>query len=135
MSFTWKEEYAVGVRIIDEQHKVLLELLNDLDQVRKNPEAAATKRSGILQRLENYTKVHFTTEEEIMRIYGVKDFETHKAMHAKFAEKVQAFNEFYNDDKMFLFENVYTYLEGWLLKHIQVEDKKLGPYLNSQGLS
>jgi hemerythrin-like metal-binding protein len=134
VSFEWKSEYSIGVFIIDEQHKVLVQLLNDLGGLRsensKNPES----KSSILQRLDAYTKVHFITEEELMRIYGFEDLENHRKLHAKFSEKVESFCNFYHDDKMFLFDNVFNYLEGWLIKHIQGEDKKLGPYLNSKGL-
>jgi hemerythrin len=137
MAVKWKPEYSVGVFIIDEQHKVLIELLNDLENLKSIDEKSQENqesKSSILQRLDQYTKIHFITEEELMRIYGYDDLENHKKLHARFSEKVEAFNNFYHDDKMFLFDNVYNYLEGWLLKHIQGEDRKLGPFLNSKGL-
>jgi hemerythrin len=134
MGFEWKPEYSIGVRIIDEQHKVLVELLNDLENLRTGSQTVPESKSSILQRLDRYTKIHFITEEELMRIYGYEDYENHKKLHAKFSERVEAFNNFYVDDKIFLFENVYNYLEGWLMKHIQGEDRKIGPFLNSKGL-
>lgn len=134
MDFEWRPEYSTGVRIIDEQHKVLLQLLKDLESIRSGKVKVPESKSSILQRLDAYTKIHFITEEELMRIYGYDDLENHKKLHSKFSEKVEAFNNFYHDDKMLLFDNVYNYLEGWLMKHIQGEDKKLGPYLNSKGL-
>lgn len=134
MGFKWKPEFAIGVHIIDEQHKILVDLLGDLENLKTNGGDNQESKSSILQRLDSYTKIHFITEEELMRIYGYEDLENHKKLHAKFSEKVEAFNNFYMDDKMFLFDNVYHYLEGWLLKHIQGEDRKLGPYLNSKGL-
>jgi hemerythrin-like metal-binding protein len=91
-------------------------------------------KSNILQKLDTYVKIHFTTEEEVMRIYGYGDYEEHKKMHIKFSEKVAAFTNFYHDDKSFLFDSVYNYLKGWLITHIQGEDRKMGPFLNAKGL-
>lgn len=134
MSFVWKNEYAIGVLIIDEQHKMLIEILNQLLELRDNKNESPKALGSILKSLEHYTNVHFTTEEEIMRIYNYENVQSHKKMHADFIKKISSLVKDYEDQEFFPMDVVYTYLENWLMKHILIEDKKMGPYLNAKGL-
>ena len=63
----WSDEFSVGIQEIDEQHKVLVGLLNQLHQAIREHHGRATSRE-ILGRLAEYTRTHFLLEESLMRL-------------------------------------------------------------------
>ncbi|KOR27636.1 hemerythrin, partial [Achromatium sp. WMS1] len=76
----WSEEISVGVEEIDEQHKVLLNLINELNdamQARRSHDVI----TSIINKLSEYTRIHFAVEESLMRILNYPDYESHKAQH------------------------------------------------------
>ena len=65
MLFHWKAEYGVGLLEIDQQHRLLINLINDLYMaIHENKTTEAT--ADFLTRLKEYTWMHFATEKEIM---------------------------------------------------------------------
>jgi hemerythrin-like metal-binding protein len=136
MSIQWNADYTIGVTIIDEQHKLLFQLINDLDSIRSSDLPPKSElQNQLLDRLDYYIKVHFITEEEIMRIYNYPNFDIHKQMHAKFSDKIATFRSQYHNEGPIFFDSVYTFLESWLKSHIAIEDHNLGHYLNAKGLN
>ena len=68
----WDEKFSVGFKLIDEQHKVLFVLYNKIVTVKQNPRSDSDPTiefTQILGELNNYIRVHFLTEEEVMKMY------------------------------------------------------------------
>ena len=89
---TWKEEYSVNIKVIDSQHKKLVDLLNqiyDATKVGKGKEVLAK----ILSELVSYTKVHFTTEEEFFKKFSYPGYLQHKNEHDKLTKQVCDFQD------------------------------------------
>lgn len=130
----WEDKYSVGVRDLDSQHKQLIAILNELYeamQAQKTNEVLGQ----IINKLVNYTKVHFTSEEKYMEQYGYPDIAGQKKEHIAFTEKVLAFQEAFNSGRTSLSVSVTSFVKDWLVNHISVSDKKYGPFLNSKGVS
>ena len=62
MLLEWTEELSVGVPSIDEQHKVLIRLLNELFDATQ-AERGQTLLGKVLNELADYTVYHFQYEE------------------------------------------------------------------------
>jgi hemerythrin len=124
----WSDEYSVQVAEIDQQHKKLVDLINELHQAMK--EARGREVIGkILADLISYTKFHFSAEEKLMKNKNYPDFQNHKIEHENLTQKVLSFQEQYMDGKLSLPVEVIQFLKDWLLKHIKGSDKKYTPYL------
>jgi len=61
----WSDQFSVNIQEIDEQHKVLVDLLNQLHNAIREHHGRATSRE-ILNRLAEYTRTHFLLEESLM---------------------------------------------------------------------
>lgn len=131
---TWSDKYSVGIGSIDDQHKRLIELINGLnDEMGKGRGAEAA--SAVIQDLVDYTKYHFTTEEDLMEKNEYPDFFEHRKEHAAFIEKVSGFQaDFEKKKSVSLIINISNFLWDWLSKHILVVDKKYSPFLVSRGV-
>jgi hemerythrin len=129
----WREDYSVGIRIIDSQHKRLVELLNaiyDASRVGKGRDVLGKS----LAELVSYTFIHFGTEEDFMMIHGYPDYGAHKAEHEALAQKVIDFQREFESGKAALTAEVMLFLRDWLNDHILQTDRKIGPFLTSRGV-
>jgi hemerythrin len=132
--FAWKEEYSVGVREIDEQHKRLVAMVNDIHVA-----LAAGKGKDILgeilEKLIAYTQSHFVSEEALMAKYDYADLPSHKVAHVKMTKKVlELYKEFAQSDVKHSIE-VARFLQQWLNKHILETDMKYSSLLKKKGVS
>ncbi|MFO1219981.1 MAG: bacteriohemerythrin [Burkholderiaceae bacterium] len=117
----WSRNYALGLDEIDDQHKMLFDLINRLwGHLVDNSDAATVKST--LEDLERYTLSHFTAEETFMRVTGYANFDAHKAQHAAFVQRVMREKAAVLAGKPISFE-VLTFLKDWLVDHILVADK------------
>lgn len=132
MSFiTWKDSFSVGVVSIDDQHKKLVEMINQLYQ--EFYKGITDKfLSELITELEKYTVYHFSYEEKLMKLHNYKDFKEHKAEHEKFIEEIKAYKEKILKDNKTAVIDFATFLKNWLLKHIMGTDKKYKPLLEGK---
>jgi hemerythrin len=129
---TWSERLSVNVSQCDAQHKILIGLINDLHGAMK--EGKANNVLGdIFRAMVDYTKTHFSDEEQLLQAHGYLDLSGQKRSHEMF---VQQLDKLYAD---FVAGSVVTlvvmnFLRDWLENHITVDDKKYGPFLNAKGI-
>lgn len=129
----WKEIYSVNVKEIDEQHKKLIGMINELHgamKMGKGKEVTAV----ILKEMIDYAASHFATEEKYMSKFGFPGYAQHKDEHDAFTRKIMDFKVKYDEGSVALSFEVMDFLEDWLLKHIQGTDRQYGPFFNEKGL-
>lgn len=129
----WKDDYSVGIDSIDQQHKKLLSLINQLQTAVDYSTGEQFEREA-LDELVDYTKTHFTYEEGLMRDNDYPDFEPHKAQHEKMFEKVKEVLAEYEQDQDTAMANAAEYLKDWLINHINGTDKEYSSYLIGKGV-
>lgn len=130
---TWKEAYSVNITEIDDQHKKLVELVNNLHDAMIAGKAKEMM-SSILSGLVDYTLDHFATEEKYFDEYDYPESETHKKQHSDLVEQVAALQKKHETGEKVFTIDVMNFLRDWLQDHIVDSDKKFGPYLNSKGV-
>ena len=129
----WKDEYSVGINSIDQQHKKLIHMINQLQTAVKYSTGEEFEREA-LNELVDYTKTHFTYEEGMMEQNGYPDFEAHKAQHVKMIKKVEEVLAEYEKDSDTAMENALGYLSEWLINHINGTDKEYSSFMISKGV-
>lgn len=121
----WSADYELGLKQVDLQHKALVQMLGDAWQalVRNDREKALQ----LVQRLEDYTTVHFAEEEAFMRKIGYPEFAAHKERHDAFVQRIareRAAMASGTDISLDLFH----FLRDWLVQHIRAEDRKYAAF-------
>lgn len=129
----WKDDYSVGIDSIDQQHKKLLNLINQLQTAVDYSTGDEFEREA-LDELVDYTKTHFTYEEGLMRDNDYPDYEPHKAQHEKMFKKVGEVLAEYEQDQDTAMANAAEYLKDWLINHINGTDKEYSSYLIGKGV-
>ncbi|MHC6202970.1 bacteriohemerythrin [Breznakiellaceae bacterium SP9] len=129
---TWSNTFSVGVKIIDEQHKGLLDLVNDMfNHCVGNEAAEHAYFRTIIDSTVDYVRVHFATEEKIMLATKFSGFQEHKAKHDSFVLKVLDESSRFNDGHPFNLISFTRFLKDWLLTHVAVSDKRYFEYFKS----
>jgi hemerythrin len=135
----WNDSYLTGIDRIDEQHKVLVNTLNEA-----NARLVVSVTRGLLEQITrdllSYAIYHFETEEALMQEYGyarlaAADDEKHRQEHRSFSQQVVALREGLRDGRLVSREELLSFLNNWLINHILNTDKHLAEFLNSQGYS
>ncbi len=129
----WSDGLSVGIQEIDEQHKVLVGLLNELNQAIHEKKGNAIGIQ-ILGRLAEYTRIHFAVEESLMRIFDYPGFEKHKAEHQALVEQVIKLQGKLKAGKASISFELMHFLKIWLTKHIIESDKQYAPFFLEAGI-
>lgn len=124
----WKDEYSVGLDIIDEEHKRLLALINNVLAANLCRTGTVLERQS-LDELLDYTEYHFQREEGLMREHGFPDYEGHKAQHDQMRTQVKLYLKRYEEKGREILPEVANHLKLWLLQHIAGTDKRLAPFI------
>ena len=129
----WDDQWNVGIKKIDKQHKNLVDLINKLnDQIEKGKSHDVL--SNIILELINYIFKHFSYEENLIEKHHYPDRAEHKIQHDKFVDKVNDFTVKFENKELLLSEQIAEYLQNWLINHIQKMDKLYSSYLIEKGV-
>ena len=120
----WDASLTVGIDVIDEHHRYLFDLTNDLFDVVK-AKRGAREVARILKALDQYAKVHFRAEERMMEHHGYSALDRQQHQHGKFEDKLKGFYDELHRNPLTTPLDVLTYLRDWLVHHIRDEDAKL----------
>lgn len=134
----WDEKrHSTGIETIDEQHKRLFDLLNDLHAAMAEGQAEA-ELGETLRELERYTEYHFGDEEAMMRDCGYAQdcsacFHDHREMHESFASEVTELRQRHEDGE-YITMDVLEFARDWLDSHIagDDQDQSYGEYVRQE---
>jgi hemerythrin len=132
--FEWKDQYSVGIKEFDLQHKKIIQLLNELYEAMRDrkPKEVLGK---IINNMTTYAAMHFQTEEKYMKQYNYPSLETHHKEHEDFVIKVNDFKEKFQQGSLMLSLDILNFLKSWLKDHIMGVDKEYTAYFKQQGLN
>ena len=132
-TIVWKDEYSVGIKSLDDDHKRLIFLLNQFKTAYDYDTSAEFERQA-LEQLVEYTRFHFTREEEMMQQAGYEDYENHRKQHKNMIAQVEEFVGLYQREGHDSLNEVSTYLTNWLINHINGTDKQYTQVMLEKGL-
>jgi len=125
----WSSTFSVGVKVVDDQHKGLLNLVNDMfNHVSESEEEERAYFNSVIQRALQYVKVHFDTEEKIMIHTNFPGYYEHKKAHDAFVVNVIDNAQKFDTGKQLPLADFTRFLKEWILTHIAIMDKQYFSY-------
>ncbi len=126
---------SVGIDVIDNEHKMLIEMVARLSDAIDNNDADEVVLE-IFERLELYVKEHFSREEALMATLNYARLPPHKKQHQKFIKKISEFKTTLQENySIAVAEEVNLFLFNWLTNHILIEDMRFSLPAYERGLS
>ena len=132
MSIEWTPNLSIGVKHIDDQHKIWFEKANELFEAGKE-RRAKEYISTMLNFLDEYTKQHFRDEEAYMEEIHYPEIEAQKKAHANFINDLAKLKSDYDKagGNILVILNANKMVINWLTNHIKTMDKKIGDYVKT----
>lgn len=130
---TWSDDYLVGVQSLDNQHNVLFNLLNELDDALISGQAP-NMVVPMLRKLLNYTRGHFSAEEAMMAAAGFPGLAQHRIQHRNLTKRVEEFEARFERGESTAELQLLSFLRDSVARHIQDADKEYGPWMNRRGV-
>jgi hemerythrin len=131
---TWNPQMSVGVRQLDDDHKKLIAMINELHAAMLVGHSSDVV-GDILRRLVNYTVEHFNREEKHFAATNYPGAALHKREHERLKSQVAAeVEKFKSGNRASLSMETLSFLRDWLKHHIQESDKSYSAHLNAHGV-
>ena len=125
--FVWSSDYSVNHAHIDNQHKELFRLADDLHGAMMRG-AAKTVINDTLRKLVDYTRSHFREEEGMMLKSGYPQYASHKAEHDSLTAQVLDLQRDQDAGRVAVTGDTMRFLRAWLERHIMITDRKLSSF-------
>ena len=123
----WTENLSVGIARMDDHHKKLVELINQVFDAMSGDATSAVY--SVLSDLLDYTRYHFAEEEKLLAACSYPDLEEHQAIHRSMVKEVlEMRNRYLNDPASVPASETLDFLSKWLMRHIIGKDLRYRPY-------
>ena len=120
----WKKEYSVGIRKLDNQHKKIIKIVNQV-MSQQFSRVNEKETEEILDNLQDYIREHFKTEEEYMLKHNYACYEEQKKEHDQFIDRFfEAQKEYFKNGRVTSI-NICNFVWDWFSQHILKLDKQL----------
>ena len=132
----WTDDMSIGVGLIDEQHKMLIQHLNNLIKSLE-PKQGVTEVANTLSFLIDYTHFHFSEEEKHMAANNYPGLKHQKMKHDEFKTTLGNLEEEFKEEGAthVLADSIHTLLVNWLIKHICEVDVEFGAFLKNNDIA
>lgn len=124
----WTDKLSIGVERIDNQHRRMVQLANNLVTAMQT-DVAEDILDTLFMELREYTQVHFQAEEQYMQDVGYPGLDAHRQTHEALKQQVRDYRQSLKDKKAVPPSDVLRFLKAWLVDHIIYEDMQIGRYV------
>ena len=131
--FVWDDKYSVGVKLMDDHHKRLFDIFNQLHDALGSRQSAEVM-GRITKDLLDYTIYHFAEEQKMLEKIGYTSLTHHKSLHKKFIDEISSYNDMVDQGQgVFAATKLFNTSMKWLLEHIMTIDKGYEDLANAKG--
>lgn len=118
--FIWTDQLNIGIDVIDQQHRRIVEYINQLDDARSGGQTRE-EIAAVLSQLVDYTLSHFAFEESMQEEANYPFFKAHKKVHDLFTQRVAEYQTRFNKGED-ITKALSSMLVTWLFNHIKRDD-------------
>ena len=116
----WSEKFNIGIDVIDNQHRQILDYINTLEQIRAT--GAREQIKEVFDDLIDYTESHFSFEENLLSQVNYQFLPSHRGIHALFVKRLNDCRQrFANGEPVE--DDLHRLLSKWWINHIQHDDQ------------
>ena len=125
----WDSSFAIGIEVIDNQHKKIFEHLLAIENSVAKRDPWHILRFFVAQ-LTEYMKFHLAVEEALQEITHYPECAEHCDAHVRLIEQIASLEE--QLKKNASGENLVGFFEDWFIRHVLSNDRKFGAYVKAE---
>ena len=126
MMIEWEEQYELGIKSIDDQHKELVNIINRLASLlveAKQDVDIYDEVVNVVEALNKYTIYHFKYEENLFDKFSYENSDKHKEEHSKLVNEIIELDlSSFDENQVKHTNDLLKFLITWLFKHISGSD-------------
>ena len=130
----WTKKLSVGLAELDDDHKQLIRIINQLGTEYPPEERRAALRQSLVA-LRRYAEFHFAREEKVLMACAYPNLEEHRGEHRDFVQRIQELTRQFDADpestSEIVNQDLLSFLRDWLNHHIMTEDKAYTPVIEN----
>lgn len=130
---TWSGKYSVGVKNLDDQHKEVINLLNELHAAMLKGQAQSLA-GELLPKIQRHAREHFSTEERLMESTKYAGIAEQRTEHSALLAKIDEYAARHKRGDSAVYLELLTFMRGWMTNHMQKIDQKYTVWLNEHGV-
>lgn len=125
----WNESFALGIAVIDEQHKRIFEHLLAIEN-------AVAKRDPwhilhfLLDELETYMRFHLAVEEAVLQILRYPGAASHRTAHENIVARIAELENGLKNNPAA--DKLVSFFESWFLRHVLADDREYAAYIGTE---
>lgn len=122
----WRDEYATGIESVDEEHKELIGLINELTLELREDLHTVENIESYLGEIHAKIAAHFALEERFMKEQGYRRYDSHKQDHERLLDDLREIMNNYRAGSYLKFEQALVqHLNDWFMVHFTTHDTLL----------
>lgn len=124
----WKDEYNIGVDVIDKEHQRLFKIINKLFAFSNEEKKSQWACQEGIKYFKDHTVKHFAEEEKYMASINYEGLSTHRLLHRGFRKNTLPALEAELEQSKYSACSVNHFLgvcAGWLIGHTLTEDRAI----------
>jgi hemerythrin len=129
---TWSSKYSVGVETLDNQHKAMMNVLNQLHAASMRGRAQEVA-SPLIRQIVALASEHFAAEERLMESVEFPGLAGHRARHRELSGKIAEFVSRHEKGDATVYVELLYFIRDWQTKHMQTEDHEYASWLSAHG--
>jgi hemerythrin-like metal-binding protein len=118
---------------MDDQHGILMDTMNEL-RLKVVRGMGREQVSEVLDRLIEFTRMHFSSEEKLMKQYLFPGREEHCAEHQRILAQILQSAHRVQHGEQIQMRPLLCFLRESYTEHIESMDREYGPWLNERGV-
>ena len=127
----WDDAWDIGIAEIDSQHRELIAVVNQLYEFVRDG-AKPENMKAIVNRMIDYIRRHFASEERIMMKEGFDGLDEHRTIHVSLTEKLLSFRSRNITDGTIDGDRLQKLLSGWLVQHFGKDDDLFREFMRAK---
>jgi len=129
----WKHASSVGVRAMDDQHGILVDTMNEL-RLAVVHGSGREQVSEVLDRLIEFTRMHFWSEEQLLEQYSFPSLAEHRIDHQRIMAQILQSSHRVMHGETVQMRPLLCYLNDSYAGHIETMDREYGTWMNEHGV-
>lgn len=123
----WSDALSVGLKSVDDEHKVLLSIYNDMvTALRTGPDMEALRR--VVTEFRGYVRYHFAHEEDLMAFHRCPSLAVHRKEHLRLTERLSVLADGMLQDRLNI-PSLLDFAEALVHGHFMTTDRQMAETL------
>jgi hemerythrin len=129
----WNHSCTVGVQVMDDQHGILLDALNELRLALLKGAESRTVRT-MLTRVSELMRLHVKSEDRLLEQHAFPGLAAHRADQQRLLGRLAQFDIRYEQRQSDSVYELVEYLRKWFTSHTGAAGQTYGPWLHGRGV-